>query len=330
MNSSGLVSVVLSFRNEAENIPTLVARLDAVFAGDGAPYELLFVNDASTDDSLKILTTERARNPRVKILNMSRRYGVAEGVLAGLTAASGDAAIYMDADLQDPPEVIPALLASWRGGADVVHTVRTRRHGENPLKMWATKLAYKLIHSGSSVELPVDAGDFKLLSRRAIDHLLRLPESDPYLRGLVVWIGFNQAFVPYERDARHAGRTHFPFFSRNPWKTFILGMTSFSFLPIYVLAGMAAAGLLTSAGLLAAALIAAVLGSRFAGSTWLAGLLLLMWATTMAAIGVVGIYIVRIYKDVRRRPPYIVASAVGVTPPARTEAAVDQTERVGS
>ena len=330
MNSPGLVSVVLSFRNEAENIPTLVARLDTVFAGDGAPYELLFVNDESTDDSLTILMKERERNPRIKILNLSRRYGVAEGVLAGLAAASGDAAIYMDADLQDPPESIPALLASWRSGADVVHTVRTRRHGERVLKMWATRLAYRLIHSGSSVELPVDAGDFKLLSRRAVDHLLQLPESDPYLRGLVVWIGFNQAFVPYERDARHAGRTHFPFFSRNPWKTFILGMTSFSFLPIYLLAGIAGAGLLTSAALLAAALVAAATGSGVAGSTWLAGLLVFMWATTISSVAVVGIYIVRIYKDVRGRPPYIVSSTVGVSPRARAGATADQTERVGS
>jgi glycosyltransferase involved in cell wall biosynthesis len=327
MSGSGLVSVVLSFRNEAENIPTLVARLDAVFARDGAPYELLFVNDASTDASLEILMKERQRNPRVKILNLSRRFGVAEGVLAGMAAASGDAAIYMDSDLQDPPEMIPALLAGWRSGADVVHTVRTRRHGENALKMWATAVAYRLIQSGSSVELPVDAGDFKLLSRLAIDHLLRLPESDPYLRGLVVWMGFNQAFVPYERDARHAGRTHFPFFSRNPWKTFINGMTSFSFLPIYLLGGLAAVGLLASAALLASGLVALAVGAGVGRTAWLAGVLAFMWATTMSAVAIVGVYVARIYKDVRRRPAYIVASAVGVGGHAPVR--VDESERAG-
>ncbi len=133
-----------------------------------------------------------------------------------MATSRGDAVVYMDADLQDPPEVIPRLIERWRQGADVVHTVRTRRHGENALKMAATRLAYRLIQFGSSIELPVDAGDFKLLSRAAVDHLLRLRESDPYLRGLVVWLGFNQVCVPYERDSRHAGRTHFPFFSRNP------------------------------------------------------------------------------------------------------------------
>src|SRR5205823_3030739 len=200
-----VLSVVLSFRNEAENISALIARLDSMFAGQDVSYELLFVNDASTDDSVAILLREREKNPRVKILNMSRRFGVAEGVLAGMAAASGDAVVYMDADLQDPPEVIPDLIARWRSGADVVHTVRTRRHGEYPLKMWATRLAYRVIQSGSMIDLPVDAGDFKLLSRDAVDHLLRLRESDPYMRGLVVWLGFNQVFVPYERDARHAG-----------------------------------------------------------------------------------------------------------------------------
>src|SRR5262245_27829928 len=294
-----LVSVVLSFRNEAANIPTLVSRLDNVLRETGADYELLFVNDASTDTSLQVLLNERERNQRVKILNMSRRFGVAEGVLAGMAAASGDAVIYMDADLQDPPEVIPALLDRWRAGADVVHTVRTRRKGESPLKMKATRLAYRVIQLGSKLELPIDAGDFKLLSRVAVEHLLRLRESDPYLRGLVVWLGFNQVFVPYERDARHAGRTHFPFFSKNPWKTFVIGMTSFSFLPIYVSFAMAAAGLVVS-------LLFAV------ASRPLFALITFFWATTLAAIGGVGIYILRIYKDARGRPPYILKSTIGV------------------
>jgi dolichol-phosphate mannosyltransferase len=325
-----LVSVVLSFRNEAENIPALVSRLDAMFVGEGVPYELLFVNDASTDDSLGILMKERDKNPRVKILNLSRRFGVAEGVLAGMAASDGDAVVYMDADLQDPPEVVPALIARWRVGADVVHTVRTRRRGESALKMWATRLAYRVIQSGSTVDLAVDAGDFKLLSRRAVDQLLRLPESDPYLRGLIVWLGFNQAFVSYERDARHAGRTHFPFFSRNPWKTFVLGVTSFSFLPIYLCLGLAAAGLLAASVLLVVALAAVIAGSTIAGATALAGLIAFLWATTLAAIGSVGLYVVRVYKDVRARPPYIVQSTIGVSSPAPARITPDERERVRS
>jgi glycosyltransferase involved in cell wall biosynthesis len=294
-----LVSIVLSFRNEAANIPALVERLAKMFADEPVDYELLFVNDDSTDASLELLLNERAANPRVKILNMSRRFGVAEGVLAGMAASRGDAVVYMDADLQDPPEVIPVMLNRWRQGADVVHTVRTRRRGESPLKMWATRMAYRVIQSGSAIELPVDAGDFKLLSRPVVDHLLQVRESDPYLRGLVVWLGFTQVFVPYERDARHGGQTHFPFFSKNPWKTFIIGMTSFSFVPIYACFALAAAGLVSSVFALF------VSGPFFAALTF-------FWATTLAAIGGLGIFLIRIYKDVRGRPAYIVKSTVGI------------------
>ena len=166
-----LVSVVVPVYNEREVLPTFHARTSAALASlDGFDYELIFVNDASTDRSLEILIGERERNPRVKVLNMSRRFGVAEGVLAGMEAARGDAVVYMDADLQDPPEVIPELIARWQAGSDVVHTVRTRRHGESPFKMFATRMAYRIIQFGSAIDLPVDAGDFKLLSRRVVDH----------------------------------------------------------------------------------------------------------------------------------------------------------------
>jgi glycosyltransferase involved in cell wall biosynthesis len=308
-----LISVVLSFRNEAGNIPSLISRLDRALGGEGVEYELLFVNDSSTDQSLEVLVEERERNPRIKIVNLSRRFGVAEGVLAGMAASSGDAVIYMDADLQDPPEVVPALLARWRGGADVVHTVRTGRHGEHPLKMLATRWAYRVIRAGSTLDLPVDAGDFKLLSRKAVDHLLGLRETDPYLRGLVVWLGFNQAFVPYERDRRYAGRTHFPFFSKNPWKTFVLGVTSFSFLPIYACVALASAGLVASVVLVLITILFAISGSGLTGRTTLIALMAIGWTTIMGALGAIGLYIIRIYKDVRARPLYVVQSTIGLS-----------------
>jgi glycosyltransferase involved in cell wall biosynthesis len=308
-----LVSVVLSFRNEAENIPTLISRLAAMFASCDVEYELLFVNDASTDQSMSVLLAERERNPRVKILNLSRRFGVAEGVMAGMAWAGGDAVVYMDSDLQDPPELIPLLIERWRGGADVVHTLRTARRGESALRVKATRLAYRLIRYGSTIDLPVDGGDFKLLSRRAVNHLLGLRESDPYLRGLVAWLGFNQAFLPYERAPRHAGKTHFPFFSRNPWKTFVTGVTSFSFLPIYACVALAGTGLVVSALALVVALALAIGGTPAAGLAALIALLLFFWATTVGAIGIVGVYIVRIYKDVRGRPSYLVQSTFGLS-----------------
>ena len=318
-----LISVVFSFRNERQNIPTLIARLDAVFSRTAADYELLFVNDASDDGSLDALVDERSRNPRVKVINMSRRFGVSECARAGMSASSGDATIIMDADLQDPPEVIPQLLEKWRAGADVVHTVRTRRHGESALKMMMTRLAYRIIHLGSSIELPVDAGDFKLLSRPALNHLLALTESDPYIRGLVVWIGFQQAFVPYERDARHAGKTHFPFFSRNPWKTFAMGLTSFSFMPIFAVIALALGASGVTVVLVLYVLLRQLLFGDVSTALVLAAIGAFFWTTTLVAVAAVGIYVIRIYKDIRNRPQYIVASTLGVSMPAE-KAAVER------
>lgn len=316
-----LVSVVLSFRNERDTIPALVRRLAAAFAAQPVEYELIFVNDVSTDGSLDALMHERERNPRVKIINMARRCGVAECVLAGMHASTGDAVIYMDADLQDPPEVIPELLDKWRGGAEVVHTVRTRRHGENPLKIALTRLAYQVINYGSTIELPVDAGDFKLLSRAAVQRLLALPESDPYLRGLAVWVGSTQAFVAYERGARHAGRTHFPFFSRNPWKTFAVGLTSFSSvpkLPIYACVVLGAAGVAIGVLMIAVGVMAAIVGSATMIPAGIGGVSLVLRSVVVGAIGAIGLFVIRIYKDVRGRPRFIVESTVGLPLPGGT------------
>jgi dolichol-phosphate mannosyltransferase len=306
---------VFSFRNERQNLPTLIARLDAMFARTDVDYELLFVNDASDDGSLDALVEARSRNPRVKVINMSRRFGVSECARAGMSASNGDATIIMDADLQDPPEVIPQLLDKWRAGADVVHTVRTRRHGESALKMMMTRLAYRIIHLGSSIELPVDAGDFKLLSRPALDHLLALTESDPYIRGLVVWIGFQQAFVPYERDARHAGTTHFPFFSRNPWKTFAMGLTSFSFMPIFAVTALALGASAVTVLLVLYILLRQMMSADVSTTLVLVAVGAFFWTTILAALAAVGIYVIRIYKDIRNRPQYIVASTLGVSMP---------------
>ena len=308
---SGLVSVVFSFRNEAENIPTLVSRVDSAFSGQPERYEIIFVNDRSSDTSLEILLKERERNPAVKILNMSRRFGVGECVRAGMQWSKGDAVVYMDADLQDPPELIPKLLESWRQGAQVVHTQRTRRTGESPAKMWLTKQAYRLIRFGSTIELPVDAGDFKLLSRQAVRHFLSLSESDPYIRGLVVWIGFSQQFVPYQRAPRNAGSTHFPLFSRNPWKTLISGLTSFSFAPIYAWAADRRSRALSCGFPPRGGRGGGVAAWELCRHARPVGLAFFFWATIIGAISTVGLYAIRTYKDVRGRPQYIVESTVG-------------------
>jgi glycosyltransferase involved in cell wall biosynthesis len=238
---------------------------------------------------------------------------VAECVLAGMKHARGDAVIMMDTDLQDPPELLPEMIEKWRAGADVVYTVRTTRAGEPAYKLFLTRWAYRTINALANTNLPEEAGDFKLLSRRVAEELLKLDEKDPYLRGLVTWIGFKQVPVYYERQARAKGETHFPIFgSKGPLITFVFGVTSFSVLPLaaFVLAGFAVCGLALL--LLAAVLLQAFFGSAALLGTWfMGGVLLFVSGLQLVGIGVVGIYLGRVYNDVRNRPRYIVESTVG-------------------
>jgi dolichol-phosphate mannosyltransferase len=307
-----LLSVVLSFRNEAEVIPELIDRLAKAIEGAGLDYELVFVNDASTDASLAILEEHHRRNPRVKVLNMSRRFGVAPCVMAGFAHARGDAVVYMDTDLQDPPELIPTLVAKWREGADVVYTVRTDRRGESRAKLALTRAAYRLIGRASSIELPVEAGDFKLLSRKVVDELLRLGEQDLYMRGLVTWVGFRQVAVPYERQPRGAGVTHFPLLgSMGPVTTFVAGFTSFSHAPLvlFLLLGLFF-GALSKLALIGMGVAWLVGSPPSATPVWVA-FAILLWSTLLCGIGVIGLYLARIHRESLGRPRYVVESKVG-------------------
>jgi dolichol-phosphate mannosyltransferase len=315
-----LLSVVFSFRNEEDVLPELVRRLRATLTPLDLSYELVFVNDASTDGSLELLLKLHEDDPRIKVINMSRRFGVAPCVIAGLKHASGDAVVYMDADLQDPPELIPQLLKKFEEGHDVVHTTRTKREGENPLKMWLTRQAYRTINAVSDIDIPMNTGDFKLMSRRAVNQLLKLGEYDPFMRGLVRWIGFKQAQVFYERDRRFAGETHFSLLrSINPIREFIRGLTSFSELPLYF---ALVVGFIVSAGAfayLAEIVITRVfLGMHRPGWPAMMVTMLFLGGTILFTIGILGIYIGRIHQDIKRRPPYIIESKIGIPdePPA--------------
>ena len=313
MDDKKLVSVVFSFRNEQEVLPELVRRLQAVFKPLSYRYELIFVNDSSSDNSLRVLQEERSRDPNIRILNTSRRFGVTPCVLAGLRHAKGDAAIYMDCDLQDPPELIPTLLEKWREGADIVHTTRTRRKGEHAFKMWLTKKAYGIINFISDIEIPPESGDFKLISRRALDEILKLNEFDPFMRGLVAWVGFKQVQVLYEREARFAGETKFSLWrSMNPYKEFIRGLTRFSDLPLYF--GLLLGLLVSFASFiyLLVLLVKAATGVDLPAWSGVLVILLLLGAMILFTMGVLGIYIGIIHKEVKNRPHYIIESAAGI------------------
>jgi len=312
---------VLSFRNEEKVIPELIRRLSRVLGEVSINYELIFVNDASTDSSLQILEQESGTDPHIRIITMSRVFGVAECIVAGLAHASGDAVIYMDSDLQDPPEIIPELVEKWRAGADVVYTVRTARDGEHPLRQICTKLAYRVIRGFTSeVNLTVEAGDFKLLSRRVVSELLKLEEKDPYLRGLVPWLGFKQVPVYYKRHPRAAGETHFPVF-RNFFKdlltfkggagTFAIAITSFSMLPVVLLLVF---GVLVSSLSLLALVLTIVLkcfGVVLPPSSGLMIAIFFMSGIQLLGLGIIGLYIARIYREARNRPRYIIEDKQG-------------------
>lgn len=306
-----MISIIFSFRNEEENLHPLIQRIENVFKPLGFEYEMIFVNDDSTDHSLDILLNNRKKNPRIKIVNMSRRFGVHPCVMAGLNRAKGDAVIYMDTDLQDPPELIPEMIKKWENGADVVHTKRRTRQGESPFKMWVTRKAYKIIDLFSEVPIPSNCGDFKLLSRKVLHHLLKFKEYNPFMRGLSLWIGHNQEFLEYDREPRHGGKTHFSLFSLGPIKEFERGMINFSEFPLKIslIIGFIAATL--SFLYIPIILINKLLGSNLPGWSALMTATVFLNGMILFTIGIVGLYIGRIYKEVQGRPSYIIKEKIG-------------------
>ncbi|HAO92842.1 MAG: hypothetical protein A2X99_08970 [Deltaproteobacteria bacterium GWB2_55_19] len=306
-----LISIVLSFRNEEANIPELVRRLQKALKATGCAYELIFVNDASTDGSQRLLMELRKNDAAIKIINMSRRFGSTPCVLAGMRLAKGDAVIYMDTDLQDPPELIPELVSKWKEGADVVYTTRVARDGENPLKMWITKKAYRVLRLFSEIDLPVDSGDFKLLDRRVVKEVLKLKEKDAFMRGLVSWVGFRQVQVFYSREKRFAGDTHYPFFGLGPISAFTSGLTSFSLAPLSL---SLIIGFLVSVGAfmyLVAIIVMKFMDMNLPGWSAIMATMLFLGGTQLFTVGILGIYIGRIYNENKKRPNYIIESTSG-------------------
>jgi len=308
-----LLSVIFSFRNEEDVLDELIKRLRLTLDSLNVRYELIFVNDASIDGSLELLLNYHREDSRIRILNMSRCFGVSPCVMAGMRHARGDAVVYMDSDLQDPPEVIPRLLEAYHKGADVVNTTRTVRRGENAFKMWLTKQAYRMINSISNIEILENTGDFKLLSRRAVDQLIKLNEYDPFMRGLVRWVGFNQVQVFYERDERFAGETKFSLLkSINPFKELIRGLTSFSELPLYIALFIGFFISMGAFGFLLYIVISRVFfGMHQPGWPAMMVTMLFLGGTILSAIGVLGIYVGRIHYEIKGRPPYIIDEEIG-------------------
>lgn len=318
------VSVVLSFRNEEKCLPELIRRLRAVLeaernAGRIGKHELIFVNDDSTDASEIVLRNHAVGRDDIRIINMSRTFGVSVCALAGMEYSSGDLVVYMDADLQDPPELIPELIRAWQSEPEVgvVHTVRTNRAGESRLKLLITRLGYHILHTSSTTNLPVESGDFKLLSRVVVNHLVQLKEKKPFLRGLVCWVGFKQKWVHYARDARFSGRTNFPVMSSKVIFNFLdTALISFSDAPLRI---ATVAGLLTS--ITALSYITWILIEKFRGHNipgWSAIMvaILFLGGAQLLCVGLQGLYISSIFHETKRRPNYIVKDTFGFKPRA--------------
>mgnify|MGYP001267767944 CR=1 FL=1 len=301
-----LLSIVFSFRNEEGNIEPLVKRIsDTMQKIENWKYELIFVNDDSTDSSEKILINLQKNHP-VKIINMSRKFGVDPCVLAGFRNSSGDAVIYLHSDQQDPPELIPKLLMKFEEGNEIVHTVRTKRKGEGKFRMFVTKIAYWMINSLSDINLPTEAGDYKLISKKALEEILKQREFRPYVRGLSVWVGFKQDFIYYERDARGDGKSKMSLLSAGPITDFINGVTSYSLKPLYLGIVFGFASIVISFLLIIYALFLKFNDLAIPGSTSIIISISFFSGILLFTLGIMGIYLARIFEQTKGREQYVI------------------------
>jgi len=297
-----LVSVVAPVYNEDGTILEFYARVCAAL--DALPFELVLVDDGSTDGTPMKLETLAANDPRVRVVYLSRNFGHQTALTAGLDHAAGDAVVMLDADLQDPPEVITTMLDHWRAGCDVVYAVREQRDGESRFKLSTARWFYRLFDKLAQVELQHNSGDFRLLDRRPLDALLSMRERNRFLRGMTVWVGYTQAAVPYHRDSRYAGQTKYTLprmlrfsldaissFSHRPLQLatllgFIISTLAFIAIPVVV--------------------VLRILGSYLPGFSAVTILILLLGGIELIAIGIIGEYVGRIYDEVKGRPLYLV------------------------
>jgi dolichol-phosphate mannosyltransferase len=311
------LSVVVPVYNERAVLPDLQQRLFAVLETSCPDHEVLFVDDGSVDESPAILLAAADRNPRIRVLRFSRNFGHQAAVTAGIEHARGRAVVVIDADLQDPPEVIPELVAKWREGFEVVSAVRSERPGESPLRLFLIKLFYRVLQRIASVDMTPDVGDFRLLDRRVADALNRLPERNRYVRGLIRWLGFRHAEVHYKRAERFGGETKYPYTKLVGLA--LDGVTAFSNLPLQLVAYLGFAVF----GLSLLLVLYALLGRLFGGQTpagWASvfAAVAFLSGVQLVALGILGAYVSRIFEEVKGRPLYVIASdtaAARVDPP---------------
>ncbi len=313
MSTNPTISIIAPVYNEEEVLPELYRRVKAVMEAQGDSWELILVNDGSHDASAEVIANLHADDARVRGVSFSRNFGFQLAVTAGLDHALGDAIILTDADLQDPPEVFPRMIEKWRDGYDVVYGVRASREGETWFKLWTAKMFYRTIYKITSVNIPLDTGDFRLIDRRVVNAIRRMPERNRFLRGMVPWVGYRQIGIEYERHARFAGESKFD--SLGKMVPFAIdAITSFSYFPLQL---APFAGFFIAA-VAALAILIVILLRLFGPETSLVGqattlvAVLFLGGVQLISLGIIGEYLGRIYDEVKGRPLYLVDEVWGV------------------
>ena len=314
-------SIVVPIWNEEAVIPELYRRIVSIMDSTQATWELICVDDGSRDRSLQLLLELHAADPRVKVLQFSRNFSHQIAITAGADFADGDAVIVMDADLQDPPEVVARMIEKWREGYEVVYAVRTSREGETFFKLFTASLFYRLLQRITDIHIPLDAGDFRLMDRRVVLAMRHLREQHRFMRGLSSWVGFRQIGIEYERAERYAGETKYPL--RKMLRLATSAITGFSHVPLqlatYVGFGLATISLI---GILVTVILRLSGSSFFLGQATTLVSVLFLGGVQLIFLGIIGEYLGRIYDEVKLRPLYIVSRAYGFIPPKEPGRAV--------
>lgn len=310
MKVNPCLSIVIPIYNEQGVIDELHRRLSHVMSTLGITYEFVFVNDGSKDQSIAMLKALAEQDAHVKVIDFARNFGHQVAITAGMEHAQGDAVVVIDADLQDPPEVIGQMLDKWREGYDVVFAIREKRHGETVFKKLTAAAFYRLLRRITNVDIPVDTGDFRLMSRRAIEAMKLFSERNRFVRGLVSWIGFRQTGVTFVRAERFAGETKYPF--KKMLRFALDGIVSFSYLPLQVATyfGFITSGL-SFLGILGVLYLRLFTQETITGWASMMIIVLFLGGIQMITLGIIGEYIGRMYDEIKRRPLYLVQEWVG-------------------
>ncbi|WP_299768176.1 glycosyltransferase family 2 protein [uncultured Pseudoteredinibacter sp.] len=308
MKNEKLISIIAPAYNEAEVLPEFVKRCVTVLKSmSGFNYELVLINDGSKDSTLAVMRKLKKQFPDITIVNLSRNFGKEIAMTAGLSEASGDAMVVIDTDLQDPPELIPKLVEKWQEGFDTVYAKRKSREGETWLKKVTAKAFYSFMQNVGSTPIPPDVGDFRLISRRVTDALLQLPEKHRFMKGLFSWVGFPDAEVEYERDARFAGETKWNYWKL--WNFAIEGFTSFTIAPLKIASYI---GFITAMSAFVYGLFvlfkAIIWGDSVQGFPTIMVSMLFLGGVQLLVLGVIGEYLGRAFNEVKQRPLYLLES----------------------